>query len=81
MKLKKIESHGLTKIFSGMKQNRKLKRENTTGKVILHEDDIDFHSDIYSDDGIYSGSSHLPQVVVDLKIYGDSFSKIAPKYL
>ena len=41
---------------------------NTTRKTIQPEDDIYFQSDSDSDDGIYSGSSHSPYEVVNLRL-------------
>ena len=41
---------------------------NVKQKIIRPGDDIDFQSDSDNDDGIYSVSSHLRYVVVDLKL-------------
>ena len=41
---------------------------NVKRKIIRPGDDIDFQSDSDNDDGIYSVSSHLRYVVVDLKL-------------
>ena len=60
---------------------------NIKGKIIRPKDDFDFQNDSDSDNGIYSGSNHLPYVVVDLKLLEIALTKIArwhdvaPKYL
>ena len=63
------KGHGLTTVLPGMKCKRQILTEK--------KDDADFRSDSDSDDGIYSGSSHLPYVVFDLQLLGAALAKIA----
>ena len=50
---------------------------NTTRKITRSEGDTDFQSDSCNDDGIYSGSSRSPYVVLDLKLLEAALAKIA----
>lgn len=45
-----------------------IEERNTKRKTILYEDEIDFESGCYSDEGIQNGNSHSPYVVAQFKL-------------
>ena len=51
--------------------------ERETKQKTIHSQYIDFHTNSDNDDGIYRHSSHLPYVVVDLKLLEAALAKVA----
>lgn len=45
-----------------------IEERNTKRKTILYEDEIDFESGCYSDEGIQNGNSHSSYVVAQFKL-------------